>query len=67
MADEAVATEAYRDSVLVDSWRCSICGGSTYDDARQEIPTHCCRCGAKFSKHFYRKDKDAIHNQTRIP
>lgn len=59
MPEEAIATEAYRDSVLVDSWRCSKCGGLTYDDARQEIPTYCCRCGAKFSKHVYKRNEDA--------
>lgn len=62
MPEEVIATEEYHDSVCVDSWRCSNCGGSTYDDSGFEIPTFCCRCGSRFNKHVYMKDsKDAVH------
>lgn len=54
----AYATEEYHDSVCVDSWRCSHCGGSTYDDSGHQIPTYCCRCGTRFSDHFYKEDKN---------
>lgn len=55
---EATAIEEYHDSVCVDSWRCENCGGSTYDDSGHEIPTYCCRCGARFTKHVYKKDSE---------
>ena len=59
---KAVATEAYAVSVLVDSWRCSNCGGQTYDDSKLEVPAYCCRCGAEFERHIYliKETKSAV-------
>lgn len=47
------ATLEYDQFLAVDAWRCSSCGAHTYDQHKFEIPTFCCRCGQKFSKHNY--------------
>lgn len=44
----------HTDSILVDAWRCSECGGLTFDASKFEIPTFCCRCGRKFTTVDYK-------------
>ena len=53
----SAATLIYTDSVLVDAWRCSECGGETYDTSKFETPKHCCRCGVEFAVLDYGKEK----------
>lgn len=47
------ATLEYDQFLAIDAWRCSSCGAHTYDQHKFEIPTFCCRCGQRFSKHSY--------------
>lgn len=48
------ATLDHDDSMMADAWRCSNCAGLTYDAHKFEVPTFCCRCGAKFDTHDYK-------------
>lgn len=52
------AVKEYTDSVLVDAWRCTECGGDTYDTSGFEVPKFCCRCGVEFIALDYKEAKE---------
>jgi hypothetical protein len=52
----STASLLYDQMLAIDAWRCSECGGTTYDEHKFEVPRFCSRCGQKFNEHDY-KDK----------
>jgi predicted Zn-ribbon and HTH transcriptional regulator len=51
----AAAAKDHDDSMMADAWRCSSCGGLTYDAHNFEVPRFCCRCGSQFTGHETRQ------------